>query len=189
MDKKGLAFISRSNSKYNSSTHLLPTNSNQTCRYNPYILKQGLASILTLAICLSMTPYLHPRSKVTTSLFGTTLLVSFLVVGMPHIIPCPAPRVILADSESQDNRSGQERQRRSPCPRSDEIEKATQPLRPHAELSQEEKLTMRRKAHECPVPKPRGVLGRVLGFSEGPPPSKERRAPVQVVKDERRPDR
>ena len=25
---------------------------------------------------------------------------------------------------------------------------------------------MRKKAHECPVPKPPGIIGRVLGFKE-----------------------
>ena len=31
-------------------------------------------------------------------------------------------------------------------------------------ISEEEKAMMRKKAHECPVPKPPGIIGRVLGF-------------------------
>lgn len=43
------------------------------------------------------TPHLHPRSRMTSSLFATTLLASFFVVALPHILPCPAPRRALAD--------------------------------------------------------------------------------------------
>ena len=32
-------------------------------------------------------------------------------------------------------------------------------------ISEEEKERMRKKAHECPVPKPPGVFGRILGFN------------------------
>lgn len=34
-------------------------------------------------------------------------------------------------------------------------------------ISEEEKVMMRKKAHECPVPKPPGIIGRVLGFKGG----------------------
>ena len=34
-------------------------------------------------------------------------------------------------------------------------------------ISEEEKAVMRKKAHECPVPKPPGVIGRVFGFKGG----------------------
>ncbi|EAQ88107.1 hypothetical protein CHGG_04726 [Chaetomium globosum CBS 148.51] len=33
----------------------------------------------------------------TSSLFATTVLASFLVVALPHILPCPAPRRAYAD--------------------------------------------------------------------------------------------
>lgn len=33
-------------------------------------------------------------------------------------------------------------------------------------ISEEEKAIMRKKAHECPVPKPPGIIGRVLGFKD-----------------------
>ena len=32
-------------------------------------------------------------------------------------------------------------------------------------ISEQEKERMRKKAHECPVPKPPGVIGRILGFN------------------------
>jgi len=47
-----------------------------------------------------MPPHLHPRSRMTSSLFATTVAVSFAVVALPHILPCPAPRVTYADSSS-----------------------------------------------------------------------------------------
>ena len=31
-------------------------------------------------------------------------------------------------------------------------------------ISEEEKAIMRKKAHECPVPKPPGIIGRVFGY-------------------------
>lgn len=31
-------------------------------------------------------------------------------------------------------------------------------------ISEEEKAMMKKKAHACPVPKPPGVIGRILGF-------------------------
>lgn len=31
-------------------------------------------------------------------------------------------------------------------------------------MSEEEEVIMRKAAHECPVPKPPGILGELLGF-------------------------
>ena len=129
-----------------------------------------------------MTPHLHPRSRATTSIFGTTLLVSFLVVGMPHIIPCPAPRVKLADSKVDSSENGQKRQRlvqSGPArkePESREQVDDTIPL--------EEQNTLRKIGHECPVPKPTGFFGRVLGFNE--PTTEEKATQRQVQVAERR---
>lgn len=57
-------------------------------------------------------------------------------------------------------------------------------------ISEEEKAMMRKKAHECPVPKPPGIIGRVLGFEGGEgeqersrPPLVTQRAP-EVRKDD-----
>lgn len=112
-----------------------------------------------------MTPHLHPRSHLTTSLFGTTLLVSFLVVGMPHIVPCPAPRVKFADSDFEITEDGKRRRRR-PAGGSKENHGGAKGDLVSPVISEEEKLAMRRKSHECPVPKPKGIIGQVLGFKK-----------------------
>lgn len=113
-----------------------------------------------------MPPHLHPRSLTTTSLLGTTLLVSFLVVGMPHIIPCPAPRLAFAEGEqisiSEEGRRRRRRRRR----KDDQGQEDS--------ISEEESVTLLdqrqesiKKARECPVPKPMGIIGSLLGSGKG----------------------
>ncbi|MCJ1277492.1 hypothetical protein MMC21_005305 [Puttea exsequens] len=115
-----------------------------------------------------MTPHLHPRSRLTSSLFGTTLLVSFLVVGMPHIFPCPAPRIKYADSEFEVIEDGRQRRRRRPPPTINNAEQLpTAGAISGTSLSEAEQENMRKKSHECPVPKPKGIVGQVLGFKNG----------------------
>ena len=46
-----------------------------------------------------MPPHLHPRSSATTTLFASTLAASFIIVGIPHIFPCPAPRRSYLDAD------------------------------------------------------------------------------------------
>ncbi|KAL8664425.1 MAG: hypothetical protein Q9168_007907 [Polycauliona sp. 1 TL-2023] len=102
----------------------------------------------------------------TTSLFGTTLLVSFLVVGMPHILPCPAPRTQFADYEITED--GKHRRRRRPSTKRSETEHGTDNQTHTAMqgqmMGEEEQEMLRKKAHECPVPKPSGRIGEMLGF-------------------------
>ncbi|KAK4103691.1 hypothetical protein N658DRAFT_421573 [Parathielavia hyrcaniae] len=95
-------------------------------------------------------PHLHPRSRMTSSLFATTVLASFLVVALPHILPCPAPRrrAYYADDGGADGVS------------------------PHAESPGVIRRRVRRRVRasqkrECPVPKPGGILGEWLGFHGG----------------------
>ncbi|KAI9872885.1 MAG: hypothetical protein M1830_001090 [Pleopsidium flavum] len=109
----------------------------------------------------AMPPHLHPRSGWTTSLFTTTLLASFFVVGMPHILPCPAPRTDLADAGTLGD--GQRRRRRK-RPTTEATDVGTIEATPE-ELVGEGAL-MARKARECPVPKPSGLIGEVLGFKQ-----------------------
>lgn len=121
-----------------------------------------------------MTPPLHPRSRLTTSLFGTTLLVSFLVVGMPHILPCPAPRVRLADAEIQIDADGRKRRKRA-TGHPEALAESRNPgnIMPLEDISEDERAVMRRKAHECPVPKPKGWVGQLFGVSPaGPEPAR-----------------
>lgn len=84
---------------------------------------------------------------------------------MPHILPCPAPRVTFADSEFEITEDGKRRRRRRPVQTLDDgspdgqMEAISGPA-----MSEEEKVLMQKKSHECPVPKPRGFIGEVLGF-------------------------
>ncbi|APA12938.1 hypothetical protein SS1G_08421 [Sclerotinia sclerotiorum 1980 UF-70] len=139
-----------------------------------------------------MPPHLHPRSKFTSSLFAGTLFASFFVVALPHVLPCPAPRVVYADDGSGSQRP---RRRRRKCP-VDEVgeqgqgqaqdqrvlkvqrgeregvsgykdfnEKVREEMGGSGESDDGEEIEGRRKAkRECPVPKPGGVLGGILGF-------------------------
>ena len=112
------------------------------------------------------TPHLHPRSRLTSSLFATTLVVSFMVVGLPHILPCPAPRVTFADGEIAPD--GRRRRRRRPeTSETDEgvIQVAGVP---------EGAASARAAKRECPVPKLGGVVGGLLGFEKSTPGSEPR---------------
>ena len=125
-----------------------------------------------------MTPHLHPRSRMTTSLFGTTLLVSFAVVSVPHILPCPAPRVRLADAELETEGHRGKRRRPEMQTGQDNIEdrEGNQTIVSTA-IPDEEIRKMRQLGHECPVPKPSGFIGRILGFGS---PDADRSAPQKV---------
>ncbi|KAA8652542.1 hypothetical protein EYZ11_002572 [Aspergillus tanneri] len=123
-----------------------------------------------------MPPHLHPRSRSTTSLFAATLLASLFVVGMPHLFPCPAPRRTLADSEMMLNEDGQpiqrlrRRRRKDTPPGMEENTLSHTPQTSDDEVStflqlEEEAKRLAMTGRECPVPKPRGVLGELLGFS------------------------
>ncbi|KAI8942326.1 hypothetical protein NX059_000405 [Plenodomus lindquistii] len=111
-----------------------------------------------------MPPHLHPRSRMTTSLFTTTLMVSFFVVAAPHLIPCPVDPRTLADSA--DPLGENRRRRRRKVAQSDDGDDTcndvlSEERRQRAML--EEKLSARR---ECPVPKPGGLIGTVLGVRD-----------------------
>ncbi|KUJ16205.1 uncharacterized protein LY89DRAFT_545105, partial [Mollisia scopiformis] len=100
-----------------------------------------------------MPPHLHPRSRLTSSLFATTLFASFFVVALPHALPCPAPRVAYADDGTPQN--GKRRRRRKCSEKEesgDEVEAGGEEHR------------VRKSKRECPVPKPGGIVGKILGF-------------------------
>ena len=133
-----------------------------------------------------MTPHLHPRSRLTTSLFGTTLLVSFLVVGMPHILPCPAPRVNFAESDFEILEDGKRRKRRpSTETLSDESAGTDSELQIPLHISEEEKALMKKRAHTCPVPKPPGIIGKVLGFKNEDSEEEQSRPQMVTQKESR----
>ncbi|KAK6333517.1 hypothetical protein TWF718_011325 [Orbilia javanica] len=56
----------------------------------------------------------------TTSIFSTTALISFLVVGAPHVLPCPVDSRVAAD----DGKVGMKR-RKCPMPRTNDEEQVT----------------------------------------------------------------
>ena len=100
---------------------------------------------------------------------------------MPHIFPCPAPRVKFADSDIEVLENGQRRRRR----RAYEEDKGLNGRNEVSstdifeEISDEEAAALRRRAHECPVPKPKGVIGEALGFKRR---QEEERPKIQVEK-------
>lgn len=109
-----------------------------------------------------MPPHLHPRSRVTSSLFATTLFASFFVVALPHVLPCPAPRVVYADDGSPIN--GKRRRRK--C--SDAEKGMDESTVAEVESGDEAEVGARGGKRECPVPKPGGIVGEMLGFRTSP---------------------
>ncbi|KAK0665880.1 hypothetical protein QBC41DRAFT_281976 [Cercophora samala] len=119
-------------------------------------------------------PHLHPRSRSTSTLFATTLVASFFVVALPHILPCPAPRRTLADGELDPNAKRKRRQPREMIVGEDGVARFNSVVAATPEQQEElQKLRMERRAErererraerECPVPKPGGILGEWLGF-------------------------
>ncbi|KAF4551507.1 Hypothetical protein D9617_13g100070 [Elsinoe fawcettii] len=106
-----------------------------------------------------MPPYLHPRSRSTSTLFTGCLAVSFLVVGMPHLLPCPVDR-----RQFTENGEVVRKRRRKSQPTEDA---------PNMIKSNEHEEASKK---ECPVPKPRGFIGQLLGFKK-----ENAMAPMEVV--------
>ncbi|PFH55992.1 hypothetical protein XA68_17232 [Ophiocordyceps unilateralis] len=106
-----------------------------------------------------MPPHLHPRSRMTSSLFATTLVASFFVVALPHAFPCPVPRTKYADGDVMiDDEGRRKRWRTREATRTKEgIVQFDQPAG---------EAGASRSKRECPVPKPGGALGQWLGFSK-----------------------
>ncbi|PGH02315.1 hypothetical protein GX51_04756 [Blastomyces parvus] len=142
-----------------------------------------------------MPPHLHPRSRSTISLFTLTLMSSLVIVGIPHLFPCPVPRHAYADSEMIMSADGQQKmvrkRRRKPLDAqppgesdgNSNIINTTPPHTVRPEYSpqrqqegliddeiakfrqmEEEARNLANVKRECPVPKPRGVVGELLGF-------------------------
>ncbi|ERF72686.1 hypothetical protein EPUS_07479 [Endocarpon pusillum Z07020] len=163
-----------------------------------------------------MPPHLHPRSSATTTLFASTLAASFIIVGIPHIFPCPAPRkgyldedgkVVgkrrrrrgsdgaagVANTQAYDADTGPEnaqigldgelksllgtvqlRGKSSSVGRpsikgdaiagEEEEEDDNDDMRALFRGMKKEEAAMELRSRECPVPKPRGKIGELLGF-------------------------
>ncbi|KAF4513632.1 hypothetical protein G6O67_000880 [Ophiocordyceps sinensis] len=107
-----------------------------------------------------MPPHLHPRSRMTSSLFATTVVASFFVVALPHVLPCPVPRTRFADGEViVDDNGRRKRWKKIEAPESKNA--IVQFGQPTDDGSCDATGQTRR---ECPVPKPGGILGEWLGF-------------------------
>lgn len=103
-----------------------------------------------------MPPALHPRSATTLSLFTTTLAISFLVVGLPHLVPCPVQPQAYADDGT-------------PLPRRRRRRKLEEGVDDKANESDTVNALRREdmgRARECPVPKPGGLVGQILGIHQ-----------------------
>ncbi|CAK7198532.1 hypothetical protein SEUCBS139899_001195 [Sporothrix eucalyptigena] len=131
-------------------------------------------------------PHLHPRSRMTSSLFATTVFASFFVVVLPHVLPCPAPRVALADGHmaevAADGTIQRRRRRRrpqdevmagpAPVPASStpaQVERDADGMARFAMVAGDSRRTVDesdspRRTAQCPVPKPGGIVGELLGF-------------------------
>ncbi|KAG6054611.1 hypothetical protein E4U17_003639 [Claviceps sp. LM77 group G4] len=108
-----------------------------------------------------MPPHLHPRSRMTSSLFATTVAASFFVVALPHLLPCPVPRTKYADGEVVVDENGRRRRWR----RRDVASESRDGIVQFNQSTDESVESMPRQSkRECPVPKPGGILGEWLGF-------------------------
>lgn len=126
----------------------------------------------SLTLRPKMPPALHPRSRQTGVLFTSTLAICFLVVGAPHILPCPVNPKQFADTiEGPDGQPMRRRRRRRQATEDSDSEGGiTEELLDQAYVSEH------KKRRECPVPKPGGIVGQVMGFTEH-----EREVPHQVI--------
>jgi cytochrome c oxidase assembly factor 2 len=114
--------------------------------------------------------YLHPRSRTTGTLFTTTLAISFLVVGIPHLLPCPVDRRQYADTIEMPDGTIRRRRRKQQVPEGDGD---------NAETMMQDAVPVVKEGRpdrECPVPKPGGLVGRIMGFDQ-----REKEVPPQVI--------
>lgn len=112
--------------------------------------------------------HLHPRSRSTSTLFTATLFISFLVVGAPHLLPCPADRRQFADSFETSDGKRYRRKRKDVGTVNEETQEIEQ--------SEEESIITSKPKRECPVPRPGGIVGQIMGFK-----NEERPKPAEVI--------
>ncbi|KAH8809111.1 hypothetical protein F5884DRAFT_858614 [Xylogone sp. PMI_703] len=122
-----------------------------------------------------MPPHLHPRSTYTSSLFATSLFASFFVVALPHVLPCPVPHVAYADSNpdaTSDGTTRPHRRRKRRCSNADSVGNEEESAAAGGAMGYEKGELARRDSNgvlimrkrECPVPKPPGLIGEILGL-------------------------
>lgn len=130
-----------------------------------------------------MSHHLHPRSGWTMSLFTTTLFASFLVVAMPHILPCPAAQRIYADGEMP----AKKRRKGRATARTEAGDGASSSgTECRDDLGASEDVAAPRHTRECPVPKPGGRLGELLRLAGRDGATPERQRSYHVTQTERK---
>ncbi|TIA04218.1 hypothetical protein D6C82_01152 [Aureobasidium pullulans] len=115
---------------------------------------------------ITMVAHLHPRSRSTMSLFSGCLAICFAVVAAPHVLPCPVDKTQLNDSPPADGEPRRRRRRKQAAPSPDSD------LQNDNDMSQ-----LDRPKRECPVPKPSGLIGQVMGFK----PQEQRQNPTVII--------
>jgi cytochrome c oxidase assembly factor 2 len=101
----------------------------------------------------------------TTSLFTTTLAVSFIVVAAPHLLPCPVDPRAMADSADPEGFSSRKRRRRRVVREKGE-ETCNGVMSEERTRRKTESEMWKVPKRECPVPKPGGLIGQVLGVKK-----------------------
>ena len=105
--------------------------------------------------------YLHPRSRTTGTLFTGTLAVSFLVVALPHLLPCPVDRRQFTETIEMPDGTTKRRRRKV---KESAITESDVPLgAENAALTMAEEA---RPMRECPVPKPGALVDKVMAFEQ-----------------------
>lgn len=85
-------------------------------------------------------------------------------MGMPHIIPCPASRIAFAEGEQNfSSEDGHRRRRRRSEDQGQEVGMSEEEI---VKLQDQRKELIKR-TRKCPVPKPMGIIGGVLGSGKG----------------------
>lgn len=93
------------------------------------------------------------------------MIASFFVVTLPHVLPCPAPRITYADGEIIRDENGRRRRRRRAVSQEPEVKDGIMQFN---NVSQDDLVDQdsRNGRRECPVPKPGGKVGELLGFKK-----------------------
>ncbi|CAD0084907.1 unnamed protein product [Aureobasidium vineae] len=103
------------------------------------------------------------------SLFSGCLAICFAVVAAPHVLPCPVDKTQLADSASSDGEPRRRRRRKQSAPAPDSDQQDDNDMRAMVDMA--------RPKRECPVPKPSGLIGQVMGFK----PQEQRQNPTIII--------
>ncbi|KAK5129322.1 hypothetical protein LTR08_003602 [Meristemomyces frigidus] len=119
--------------------------------------------------------YLHPSSRTTGTLFTGTLAVCFLVVALPHLLPCPVDRRQFAETIEMPDGTVRRRRRKT---QHVGVAAVDTPLENEGAVLAlaEDRRSEAKPKRECPVPKPGGLVGKVMGFEQ-----RGRERPTEVV--------